>query len=195
VLDRLSPGRAFGELAVLNCSLRLASVIAVESSEVLEIGKADLEEVLDAHPADVRRMLGSLARSLTLAKEELATHASRLEHEVRRRTADLHESQLEVVRRLGRAAESRDYGTGSHITRMSRIAHLLARAAGSDPDEGEQLLQAAPLHDVGKIGIPDAVLLKPGPLDPDEWEQMRSTPRSERSCSRAAARPWFSSDR
>jgi len=174
VLDRLGPGRAFGELAVLNSIPRLASVIAVEPSEALEIGKADLEAVLDAHPLAVRKMLGSLARSLTLAKEELATHNAKLEHEVRRRTADLHESQLEVVRRLSRAAESRDYGTGLHITRMSRVAHLLARAARMEPDDCELMLHAAPLHDIGKIGIPDAVLLKPGPLNPNEWEQMKT---------------------
>jgi len=173
VLDRLGPGRAFGEVAVLNETPRLASVISVEPSQVVEIAKADLDEVLEANPLAVRLMLGSLARSLTLAKEELARHNNRLEHEVRRRTADLYESQLEVVRRLGRAAESRDYGTGMHITRMSRIAHLIARAARMDPDECELLLHAAPMHDIGKIGIPDAILLKPGPLDPDEWEEMK----------------------
>ncbi len=173
VLDRLGPGRAFGEVAVLNETPRLASVISVEPSQVVEIAKADLDEVLEANPLAVRLMLGSLARSLTLAKEELARHNNRLEHEVRRRTADLHESQLEVVRRLGRAAESRDYGTGMHITRMSRIAHLIARAARLDPDQCELLLHAAPMHDIGKIGIPDAILLKPGPLDPDEWEEMK----------------------
>lgn len=173
VLERLGPGSAFGELAVLNSSARLASVIAVERSEAIEIAKADLESVLDAHPAAVRRMLGALARSLTLAKEELARHNVQLEHEVRRRTADLYESQLEVVRRLGRAAESRDYATGAHITRMSRIAHLLARAARMEPGECELLLHAAPMHDIGKIAIPDSILLKPGPLDPQEWEQMK----------------------
>ncbi len=174
VLDRLGPGRAFGELAVLNSTPRLASVIAIEPSETLEIHKADLEAVLDDHPLAVRRMLGSLARSLTLAKEELASHNSKLEHEVRERTADLHESQLEVVRRLGRAAESRDYGTGLHITRMSRMAHLLARAARMEPGDCERLLHAAPLHDIGKIAIPDGILLKRGPLSPDEWEQMKT---------------------
>ncbi len=173
VLDKLGPGRAFGEVAVLNETCRLASVVSVEHSQVIEIAKADLDGVLEAHPLAVRSMLGALARSLTLAKEELARHNNRLEHEVRRRTADLHESQLEVVRRLGRAAESRDYGTGMHITRMSRIAHLIARAARLESDECELLLHAAPMHDIGKIGIPDAILLKPGPLDPDEWEQMK----------------------
>jgi len=173
VLERLGPGSAFGELAVLNSSPRLASVIAVETSQLVEISKEQLERVLDSHPLAVRRMLGAIARSLTLAKEELACNNDQLEHEVRRRTADLHESQLEVVRRLGSAAESRDNHTGTHITRMSRIAHLLARAARMDAEECELLLHAAPMHDIGKIGIPDRILLKPGPLDPDEWEQMK----------------------
>ena len=173
LLDRLGPGRAFGDLSVLDETPRLASVVSVEPSQVIEIAKADLDEVLDAHPLAVRRMLGSMARSLSLAKEQLARQDNRLEQEVGRRTADLHESQLEVVRRLGRAAESRDYGTGMHVTRMSRIAHLIARSARMEPTGCELLLHAAPMHDIGKVAIPDAILLKPGPLDPDEWEQMK----------------------
>jgi HD-GYP domain-containing protein (c-di-GMP phosphodiesterase class II) len=173
VLDRLDPGKAFGELAVLNAAPRLASVIAVEPSETVEIGGCDLERVLEHHPAAVRRMLGALARSLTLTKEELARRNVRLEEEVQERTADLRETQLEVVRRLGQVAESRDFVTGLHITRMSRISALLGRSAGLSAAGCDLLLHAAPMHDIGKIGIPDSVLLKPGPLNPAEWELMK----------------------
>src|SRR4051794_19343805 len=174
VLDKVEPGAAFGELAVLNAAPRTASVIALEDCETLEISKADFERVLDEHPEAGRRMLAKLARSLTLAKEEVARQNRHLEGAVRERTADLRESQLEVVRRLSQAAESRDHDTGVHITRMSRLCSHLALAAGAPPAVAEMLLNAAPMHDVGKIGIPDHILLKPGKLTADEWEIMRS---------------------
>jgi len=173
VLGELGPGATFGELAVLNGTARTASIIAVTDGETVELHGTDLERVLDAHPRDARRMLGVLARSLTLAKEDVARQNQRLEATVRARTAELRESQAEVVRRLGHAAESRDGETGLHIVRMSRVAHLLALACGLDAADAEMLLHAAPMHDVGKIGIPDAILLKPGELDPQEWELMK----------------------
>src|SRR4051794_28207124 len=174
VLDKVEPGAAFGELAVLNAAPRTASVIALEDCETLEISKPDFERVFDEHPEAGRRMLAMLARSLTLAKEEVARQNRHLEGAVRERTADLRDSQLEVVRRLSQAAESRDHDTGVHITRMSRLCSHLALAAGAAPAIAEMLLNAAPMHDVGKIGIPDHILLKPGKLDADEWELMRS---------------------
>jgi putative two-component system response regulator len=174
VLEKVEPGEAFGELAVLNSAPRTASVIAIEDCETLEISKTDFERVLDQHPEAGRRMLAKLARSLTLAKEEWARQNRHLEDAVRDRIADLRESQLEVVRRLSQAAESRDHDTGVHITRMSGLCSHLALAAGAAPVIAEMLLNAAPMHDVGKIGIPDHILLKPGKLTVDEWEIMRS---------------------
>ena len=173
VLQRVEPGQAFGELAVLNSAPRLASVVAIEDSEALEVHSDDFERVLDAHPSAARRMLGILARSLTLAKEDVAKQKGRLEETVRERTADLRETQLEVVRRLSQAAESRDQETGVHITRMSLLCARVARAAGATPEEAELILHAAPMHDLGKIAIPDSVLLKPGRLSAEEWDLMK----------------------
>ena len=99
-----------------------------------------------------------------------------LEHVVRERTRELHETRLEIVRRLGRAAEYRDNETGMHVIRMSKASHLLARAAGLPDAQADLLLDAAPMHDIGKIGIPDRVLIKPGPLDADEWALMKTHP-------------------
>lgn len=90
------------------------------------------------------------------------------------RAQELHESRLQIVQRLGRAAEYKDNETGMHVIRMSHYARLLALAAGCDSHWAEELFIAAPMHDVGKIGIPDAVLLKPGKLDDAEWAIMRS---------------------
>lgn len=87
--------------------------------------------------------------------------------------ADLIQSRLEALRMLGRAAEFKDNETGYHVIRMSLYAELLARASGWTDEEAEILRNAAPMHDVGKIGIPDSILLKPGRLDEAEWAVMR----------------------
>ena len=92
-------------------------------------------------------------------------------------TDELRASRLQIVQCLGRAAEYKDNETGRHVIRMSLYAQHLALAAGCHPDWAEDLLHAAPMHDIGKIGIPDAVLLKPGPLDAQEWIIMRTHPQ------------------
>jgi putative two-component system response regulator len=97
-----------------------------------------------------------------------------LEEMVAARTLELQRTRLEIVQRLGRAAEYRDEETGNHILRMSHTAALLARAVGCDEATCEQLLHAAPMHDIGKIGIPDHILQKPGRLDAAEWEVMKT---------------------
>jgi putative two-component system response regulator len=99
-----------------------------------------------------------------------------LEGLVRERTAELREAQFEIVRRLAQAAESRDEETGQHIDRISRMCGQLARAAGLSDAEAELIGEASALHDTGKIGIPDAVLLKPGKLSAEEWDIMRKHP-------------------
>lgn len=174
VLQRLFRGDVFGEVGVLNAAPRLASIVAIDQSETVEVRKEDLDRVLDADPKAMRHMLGTLAFSLTLAKEELARHNSRLESKVRERTDDLRESQLELVRRLAHAAESRDDSTGIHITRMSRMCAQLALDHGMTREEADQVMHASSMHDIGKIAIPDRVLLKEGALEPEEWEVMKS---------------------
>ncbi|TMH70147.1 MAG: HD domain-containing protein, partial [Betaproteobacteria bacterium] len=78
--------------------------------------------------------------------------------------------------RLARAGEFRDEETGYHLIRMSRYSRLIANALGLEHDEAETVELAAPLHDIGKIGIPDQILLKPDKLDAVEWEVMRRHP-------------------
>lgn len=93
---------------------------------------------------------------------------------VKVRTQELNDTRLEMIRRLGRAAEYRDDMTGFHIIRMSRYSQQLALAAGMSEKDAEVLLNASPMHDIGKIGIPDRVLLKPGKLDAEEWKIMQT---------------------
>ena len=91
-----------------------------------------------------------------------------LEYRVQERTVELKESRLEILNRLGRAAEYRDNETGLHVVRMSRFCKIIALEYGLSAAEAELLLNVAPMHDIGKIGIPDRVLLKPGKLDAEE---------------------------
>jgi putative two-component system response regulator len=97
-----------------------------------------------------------------------------LEDMVRARTDELHRTRLQVVQRLGMAAEYRDEETGNHILRMSHSCALLARAAGWSESGCDLILNASPMHDIGKIGIPDAIMLKPGKFEPHEWEIMKT---------------------
>ena len=83
-------------------------------------------------------------------------------------TADLRATQLDVVLRLARAAELRDRQTGEHLDRMSLLCERVGLALGMTPADAELLKHATLLHDVGKIGTPDSILLKPGRLDPEE---------------------------
>ena len=109
--------------------------------------------------------------SAPIVRARVRTHLSLV------RLDELRETRLQIVHRLGRAAEYKDNETGMHVIRMSHYAQQLALAAGCTAVWAEDLLNAAPMHDVGKIGIPDAILRKPGPLDADEWEVMRQHPR------------------
>jgi putative two-component system response regulator len=95
-----------------------------------------------------------------------------LEVKVRERTRDLEAAQIEILQRLSLAAEFRDDDTGQHTQRVGRTSTLMAQALGLPDDLVELVRLAAPLHDVGKIGIPDAILLKPSGLAPDEFRVM-----------------------
>ena len=95
---------------------------------------------------------------------------------VKQRTHELEETRLQIIRRLGRAAEYKDDETGYHVIRMGHYAKLLGVAAGMPEYRAELLFNAAPMHDVGKIGIPDSILQKTGPLTADEWSIVKRHP-------------------
>lgn len=110
---------------------------------------------------------------LRLGQRLLSDHAAMLRSRVEEATALSRDQALELVARLARAAELRDPETGMHIERMASYSRLIATRLGLDPEECDRLTQAAPMHDIGKIGIPDAILLKPGRLTASEMEVMR----------------------
>ncbi|MCD6441276.1 MAG: response regulator [Candidatus Marinimicrobia bacterium] len=120
-------------------------------------------------------------------QDAIKRHKSELENKVKQRTTALrkslnemvaaqrktYEAHLDTIRRLAIAAEYRDEGTAAHILRMSNYAAVLAKGLGFSPGEIEIVLQASPMHDVGKIGIPDGILLKEGKLEDEEWDMMK----------------------
>jgi putative two-component system response regulator len=108
--------------------------------------------------------------SAPIVKARVKTHLSLVSMHA------LQESRRQVIERLGRAAEYKDNETGLHVIRMSRYAGILARALGWHDDDANELEAAAPMHDIGKIGIPDHILLKPGKLTTEEFQIMKSHP-------------------
>ena len=135
-----------------------------------------------AKPVD-KTELRARVRTLLKVKaynDHMRDYQRELEAEVAKRTAALEQAfqeikkaSLETIYRLSRAAEYKDEETGAHILRMSHYSAAVARKLGLSDHDVESILYAAPLHDIGKIGIPDRILLKPGKLDPDEWEIMK----------------------
>ena len=109
-------------------------------------------------------------RRLTLIREK---YQQRLEEEVRNRTAEVRRTQEEITWRLVSASEYRDEETGAHIRRMGQYAVTLAEAAGWKGQAAADIRLAAPMHDIGKIGVPDTILLKPGKLTPEEFDRMK----------------------
>lgn len=118
--------------------------------------------------ARVKNML-----ALRQAQVQLQNRAEWLAQEVKKATQELQDSEHELIHRLSKAAEFRDPETGAHILRMSNYSKLIAKNLGLSEAEQDLLLTAAPMHDIGKIGIPDQILLKPGRLDHDELQLMR----------------------
>jgi len=121
---------------------------------------------------EVRLRVGNLLRMQAMHLA-LHGHADRLEQEVRERTAELERARLETLSALAMAAEFRDDATGQHTRRVADLAARIAGALGLPDDAITRLMQAAPLHDVGKIGIPDEILLKPARLTSSEREYMK----------------------
>jgi putative two-component system response regulator len=124
----------------------------------------ELAEVL----ARVHNML-----EVSLLQKELHNYNEVLEQRVRERTADLQESHLETIFTMTRAAEHKDVDTGAHVKRISYYCRDLARILGRDEEFVDRIFFASPMHDIGKIGIPDHILLKPGGFTPDEWDVMK----------------------
>jgi len=127
--------------------------------------------------AEVYKSEKEKRKELQDTNQQLARYADDLNETVSELKAvhqELRESYLETIYRLVLAAEYRDEDTGDHIVRMSRYCALIAGRLGLAPDEVQTILYAAPMHDIGKIGIRDSILLKPGKLTDEEFEIMKT---------------------
>lgn len=123
--------------------------------------------------ADLRVRVRNLLR-LKEYGDFLANHNRILDEQVKQRTAQLEEAYRDTVFTLVRAAEQKDEETGHHVRRISHYCKVLAKAMGLSAEFHETIYHASPLHDIGKIGIPDHVLLKPGGFTSEEWVVMRT---------------------
>jgi len=108
--------------------------------------------------------------SPAVVKARVKTHLSLISIE------ELKRSRLQIIQRLGKASEYKDNETGMHVMRMSHYSKIIALAYGYTNQQADDLFHAAPMHDIGKIGIPDEIMLKPGKLTKDEFEQMKKHP-------------------
>ncbi len=143
--------------------------------DALEAGATDfLIKPLDEHETRAR-----CANLLELRRHKivLSDQARVLQYQVDKSVAEIHERELETLSKLAKAGEFRDKVTGNHLTRMARYSALIGQHLGLGSETVHVLEVAAPMHDIGKIGIPDSVLMKPGALAPDEEETMRTHPR------------------
>jgi response regulator RpfG family c-di-GMP phosphodiesterase len=139
--------------------------------KALESGATDfLNKPVDIieFSARVRNML-----ELRRSRKALVDRTGWLAADVKKATEQIVERERETIWRLARVAEYRDTETGMHIVRMAHYCKVIAKAAGLSADDQEMLLLAAPMHDIGKIAIPDSILLKPAKLDADEFRTMK----------------------
>jgi len=140
----------------------------------LEAGVTDfLSKPIDLHECTARCVNLLVMRQQQLTLE---TKSQLLESLVQAATAEIRAREKETIMRLARVGEYKDYETSRHLVRMSLYARILAEAAGFSEDDADTIELAAPLHDIGKVGIPDNVLLKNGPLNEDELAVMRKHP-------------------
>lgn len=169
VLEQLRNGSAAASVPVLIFTSDRKSEAKVNA---LNLGANDFIQ----KPLDPSELLARV-RNTILAKarlDDLADHSSRLEHEVQIRTTELAASRREAIQCLARAAELKDDQTGQHVLRVGRYARIIAQALDFSIERAEWIELAAQLHDVGKIGIPDSLLRKKGPLNDAEYELIKT---------------------
>jgi CHASE2 domain-containing sensor protein len=170
-------------LLALRFAAPLAGLVVVLAGGLFVVGAQfafDAGWIVPVVPALVALVVGAVGAiawsqlAESWARREVTRDNEVLEARVRERTRELQQTQVEVLQRLGMAVEWRDAETGLHIERIGRFCERLALEVGMDPADAEVLRYASALHDVGKVGIPDQILTKPGPLDAEEWATMRT---------------------
>ncbi len=162
------------ELSLLDVPIIVVTGLgdAALKRRALDLGATDLLSK-PVSGEDLRARLQS-ALHIKSQHDQLRAYSESLERLVAERTQELEDSRLDVLWRLSKAAEYRDEDTGQHIIRVSLYCRALAQALGLDAERAHGVFLTSPLHDVGKIAIPDAILLKPGRLNDTEWRVMKT---------------------
>ena len=188
-VDILRQIRSNPELLHIPVLILTASTDRNTKLTVLELGATDFL----TKPIDPSELAPRVRNVLTVKQHQdsLKNYANTLEGAVRQRTLELEASRQDVIFCLARAVEYRDDVTGRHVERVGQYASIIGIALGMDEQSVSMLEQAAQLHDVGKVGVADDVLLKPGKLSPDEFEQMqRHTLFGKRIVERMSNHEW-----
>lgn len=181
LLDYMMPGMCGQEVALKlkgderthHIPIIMLTALSDQASRLQALA-AGVEEFL-SKPVDqteVRTRVRNLLR-MKRYQDKLARHNQTLASEVAERTRQLAEAYRDTIYTMVRAAEYKDDGTGAHVQRISFFCLELAEQIGMDADFRDRIFYASPMHDIGKIGIPDAVLLKPGGFDDSEWTMMK----------------------
>jgi Response regulator containing a CheY-like receiver domain and an HD-GYP domain len=181
IVDHIMPGMdgvAFTAALRSRPAYRIVPIVMVTSDmdkavriEAIRAGATDfLHKPFD--PIELQARVANLL-ALRQAQVELADRASWLAREVERATAHLLAREEEIIWRLARAIEYRDGDTGEHVSRVAQVSQVIAEGIGLPAERCRYIYLAAPLHDIGKIAIADAILSKPGKLTPEEMAKMR----------------------
>jgi putative two-component system response regulator len=166
LLDVMMPGMSGYEV----CAALKAHPVTAATPVIFVTALTETDDELEGFEAGAVDYITKPV-SPPIVRARVRTHLSLV------RMEELRATRLAIVQRLGLAAEYKDNETGLHVIRMSHFARLLGLASGMTEHQADDLLHAAPMHDVGKIGIPDRILQKPGPLDPEEWKVMQGHSR------------------
>lgn len=144
-------------------------------------------------PVDSTELLVRVNNLLKVKKYQdfLENHSKILEMQVEERTRKLREALIDTVQRLTLAAEYRDEGTYVHVKRISSYTEVIVKALNITPQEADIMFYAAPMHDIGKVAIPDSILLKPGKLMPEEFEIMKTHPAIGAKILRGSDSPYL----
>lgn len=164
----LKRGDHFGEMSFIDGEPRSASVTALKNCRLLRIPRPEFQTLIGQHPEIVFGLMQGLSATIRKTTHQLEDLVFMFTHE------ELQNAHLDTIRRLAMAAEYKDDNTGSHLERVGRISEIMARGLGLPENEVSDIRHAAPMHDIGKIGIPERILLKPGKLEPSEWATMQT---------------------
>lgn len=169
-LNVFKAGDHFGEMSFIDGHPRSANVEALTPLRLVRVPRRAFDDLIRRNPQISFVLMRGLSAKVRRATRQLEDLVFLVSHD------ELQNAHLETIHRLAVAAEFKDDNTGAHLERVSRYSEALARGAGLSEAEVADIRHAAPMHDIGKIGIPEHILLKPGKLNAEELAVMRTHP-------------------